>query len=546
MPIFFHIESHVWILYLFVANGLIVTWLLRSKFESFRVLTVSLESQLLSAFFISLGINGLSLLILDWLSIDFYFTKWSLIFLACILIPWLSITMVKSDFSAFHFEIGLARLALYIFVFIVLFYNGGLIEQVSDAWWHMSLANKISVESTYSPTLGHLHGLPTRYYPPLWHGNLALAKLLSGVPIEIFWNSLTAWVGMFKVMAFYLFTYSLSKNQKLAILAAILFVLLPGVGVSYLRVSAWPSHIAYTAWYAMFSVFILLLDNLPREDQKLRQSLLPFLGASATKLVILLVLSTLIYFTHKAEVLWFSVAWFSYLVAASLSRLLSPKHEYIIERDHYLLIFFYRCILIALILYCSWFAATQEYHKPGMSDQLLAYLLPVVLSSILILLDFKFKSKAVAYCLLLVFLVLILGSVNYIHLYSLFVPELALPKGAFFESSSVAIGYLGGELKAPSWRLQLRAGLLYSGIFSVFIATVALVIKPTRLSILTAGTGCLALLFCVSPYLYHWLQSVLNYHSPWRISLIIFHPIVWALVLVSFNQIRINAIRAGK
>jgi hypothetical protein len=157
---------------------------------------------------------------------------------------------------------------------------------------------------------------------------------------------------------------------------------------------------------------------------------------------------------------------------------------------------------------------------------------------VLFLLDIRFKSKTVLRCAWLVLLILVLGSVNYTHLYSLFVPELALQAGQYYESSAVGIGFFGGELKVPSWHLQLRRGLLYSGVLSIIVAVTLLIVKPNRLSILTAGTGCVAILFCTSPYLYHWLQGVLNYHSPWRISLMIFHPIVWAYVLVMLNEFR--------
>ncbi|MBL4671678.1 MAG: hypothetical protein JKX81_05420 [Arenicella sp.] len=539
MPIYFNAVSHLWIGCLFIANGLMLTWLLRSKFESFRSFTQPLEAQVLSGFFISLGLNGLILLLLNSLSLDFSLAKWPLGLIGFGQAALVYAFIVKLNaYHAFRFEINIARFVLYLFVFVVLFYNGGLIDKVSDSWWHMSLANKIALEGTYSPAVGHLIGLPTRYYPPLWHGNLALANQLSGISIAVFWNSLTAWVAVFKVMAFYLFAYGISKNKTTGVLAAMLFVVLPGVGVSYLRVSAWPSHIAYTAWYAMFYVFALFLDGLPPEKATLRQAVSQLISTSGSKLITLLFLSVIIFFTHKAEIVWFVVAWFSYLIAASLSRSLSTGSQYIIARDHFLLLYCYRAILILIAIFGVWFAVNHRYLKTGLSDQLLANLLPVVLSVILLLLDIRFKSKMVLVCIWLVLLALIFGSVNYTHLYSLFVPEFALQAGQFYESSAVAIGYFGDELKIPSWHLQLRSGLLYSGVLSVIVAVVLLIVKPNRLSILTAGTGCVAMLFCASPYLYHWLQGVLNYHSTWRISLMVFHPIVWAFALVTLNEFR--------
>ena len=539
MPIYFHLASHLWIAWLFVVNGLMLTWLLRYRFESFRTLTESLESQILSAFFISVSLNGVILLILDWTSLEFSLARWFLFIIGAALLFTIVLFFNRlRQVEAFTFEASFARLMLYTFVFIVLFYNGAMIEVISDAWWHMSLANKISLESTYSPSLGHLVGLPTRYYPPLWHGNLALANHLSGISIPVFWNSLTAWVAVLKVMAFYLFAFGLSKHRQIALVAAVLFVLLPGLGISYLRVSAWPSHIAYTTWFVMFYVATLVLDDLPDKNESIKQDVRSFLSVAGSKLLILIVLGVLVLFIHKAEILWFAIAWLGYLIAASLSRLLSTKNEYIVERDHYFLTSLYRGVLLFVFGCSLWFAKSQSYPVGPLSDQLLSYLLPSTFALVLFFLDIRTQYKLFSYGLFFVFLVLVLGAVNYTHLYSLFVPELALPKGQFIESSAVAIGYFGGELKVPGWHLQLRSGLLISGALSVPVALFALILKPTKLTIFLAGASCIASLLCLSPYLYHWLQDILFYSSPWRIALVIFHPIVWAFVLVELNQRR--------
>jgi len=538
MPIFFNLESHLWIGAVFVLNGLMLTWFLRAKFDSFRELTTPIESQILSAFFLSLSINGLILLLLDLLSFEFSHARWFLLLTVITLVYALYRSTFRVRFySPFNFELHIARLALYLFVFAVLFYNGGLIEQTTDSWWHMSLINKIYLESTYSPNPGHLTGLPTRYYPPLWHGNIALIKQLSEIQIPVIWNSLTAWVGMFKVMAFYLFAYGLSKNKLLAFLAAVLFFLLPGIGASFMRVSAWPSHVAYTAWFLMFYTFALMFDDLPDKTKSLPQGVWSLISKASSKLVVLGILAILVLFIHKAEILWFAIAWLSYLMAASVSRVFSRNGEYIIERDHYLLSVFYRATLIVVIGYSLWFAVNQNAFM-NISDESLAYLLPIILSILLLLLDVNYKAKAISFCLIFVFLALVLASIDYVHFYSLFVPELALPNGYAHESPAAAIGYLGGELDAPGWHLQLRSGLLYAGILSIIVAVVALVVKPSKISILLAGTSCLAILFCLSPYLYHWLKEILDYHSPWRVALIIFHPISWALALIAINDVR--------
>ena len=536
MPIFFNIESHLWIFALFIFNGLLATSLLRIYSGSFEVLTRSFESQVLSSFFISLTINSSILLVLSYMSLPFSKAYMPLVLICIALSLGLALSLRKgaSVKTLFDVDFGFLRLGLYALTFILLFYNGAYIEQISDAWWHISLANKIGLESTFSPSVGHLTGLPTRYYPPLWHGNLALSSLLSGIDISIFWNSLTAWVAVFKVMAIYLIAQSFTKQRSIGLIAAALFVLLPGVGTSYLRVSAWPSHIAYTAWFALFYLTSNLLDSLPKDDADLFTSIKSVIKESKAALLGFPVLAVLIFYTHQAEVLWFAVACFAYCAAGSLSRNISSLNEFIVDRDNILIRLVYRFLLLALLAYASYFAFTQDYPSWGFSDHVLSNSVPILVLFILAVLEFSNMHLLLNRIQVIAILVIVLAAVNYQQFVSLFFSDLSLPKGQIYTASTVGIGYFGGELRLPSWNLQLRSGLLYSGVLGVLASVFLVAIRPTRASFLVAGTSCLAFVFFVSPYFYHWLQSILNnYHSPWRISIIIFHPIIWAMVLSS-------------
>jgi hypothetical protein len=532
MPIYFNAESHLWIAYLLFFNGLLLTWCLRSVSTLFHQLTRPLEGQIISAFFLSLAFNGLLLLAFDRLALQFSSALIPLVVVSFTLVCLIFVFRVRlRDSLALSFEISWPRVALYAFVFVMLFYNGGLIEQIADSWWHMSLANKLALESSYSTSIGHLTGLETRYYPPLWHANLALMKTLSGISVSVFWNSFTAWGAVLKVMAFYLLSLRLCNNTKIAMLAALLFILLPGVGVSYLRVSAWPSHIAYTAWFVMFYLVFAMFDKLPTSDEGIKQGLVDFISKCIAPIIAIFVLGIIIFYTHQAEILWFVVAMFCYLATASVSRLGSSKSGYIADRDHIVLRASYLIGLSLLLIVSVWFAITHKYPVFGFSDRLISNVLPISILLVLFSIELKFVPKAVNLLLAIGLAAVLLISINYTHLYSLFDPAYALPKGLFFQSSSVAIGYFGGELKVPNWQLQLRSGLLYSGFLSVIFSSIAVYLKPTRATLFLSGSSLIALLFCASPYLYHWLQSILAYHSPWRITLIVFHPILWALLI---------------
>jgi len=73
MPIFFHVESHLWILVLLLLNGSFIHAALYSASQQYRELTRQFEAQVIMSFAFSLALNGVILLSLDVL--DFPFSK---------------------------------------------------------------------------------------------------------------------------------------------------------------------------------------------------------------------------------------------------------------------------------------------------------------------------------------------------------------------------------------------------------------------------------------------------------------------------------------
>lgn len=538
MPIFFNLESHLWIAYLLFFNGLLICLWLRSVSLTFADLTRFFESLVVFSFVASIALNCIVLLVLDLLNIKFIEAVWPIVSVT-VIIGFLHCRLFYTNKPflrrALTIEWGFLRLVLYSLVFIILFYNGGMIDQLSDAWWHMSLTNKIAIESAFTPEYGHLTGAPARYYPPLWHSNLALAHLLSGDSIPVLWNSFTAWGGVLKVMAFYCLSVGLTQNKKMSFVAAFLFVLLPGIGNSYLRVSAWPSHIAYIAWFLMFFVFFSVIQGLKssvlsRCEPLRLQDLACSIKEHGLSLFVLLGLTTVVYFTHQVEVLWFGVACFAYLAASSISRALSVSECFVVDRDHASLRFVYRLALTVLVALASYYVF-QNYERSSF-DQVLAAALPMFIVVILLLVEFESVSRTAKLVLLSCMTISILVSLNGVHFLSLFFPDMAVPRGAFHESPSSVAGYFGGALELPGWHLQLRSGLLYSGVLAVPLSLVLAVLRPSLMSLFLGGTALLAITFCLSPYLYHWLKDLMAYHSPWRITLMIFHPLIFAVCLV--------------
>lgn len=541
MPIFFHAASHLWIFYLFFLNGLLIHYLLRSKSAEYARLTNPIEAQIVAAFMISISLNGVLLIGVDVAEARFSQLGYVLPVFTLAMVTVLE-SVRRDTGRIFAFEFEWRRLALYSVVFIILFYNGGLIEHVSDAWWHMSYANKIALANSFELSAGQLNGVHARYYPALWHGNLALAKTLSDTSLPVLWNSFTAWGAVIKVMGFYLLSLSLAGNRTVAFVSALLFFLLPGIGNSYMRVSSWPSHISYAAWFCLFYLMFCGLDQASRKPPSSLSGWGRLILEQRVTILALALLAAVVMFAHRAELLWFGLAVLAYflasLVRGNFARADMPTADY--HNAVFKLIGNF--LLTACLAVALWFCYDRWDKIIAKPDFAMAYLLPAVTLAGLLFLSLKdsFSRATKRSYLLTGWIILcciaLLASIDTRQLISLFDPEQAYTLESARERALHAIGYFGEKLNVPGWHHQLRFGLLYSGILSVPLAIYLSIIRPSRLSLFTAGCGSLALLFCLSPYLYQWLGNILDYHSPWRIGIMIFHPIVMAAVLAELWQ----------
>ena len=161
----------------------------------------------------------------------------------------------------------------------------------------------------------------------LWHINLAVLKLVSSHSLPELFNAATPWLAIAKLMAFFLIALGLTNNRAVATIAVALYIFLPGLGASYLRVSAWPSHVSYTAWFFAFFVVFRMMDNLGlnqalayTNQNAPRNPMLNMLRMQWFYLVVFLLCVIVIYFTHKVELVWLFVAMASYLISLLLLR----------------------------------------------------------------------------------------------------------------------------------------------------------------------------------------------------------------------------------
>jgi hypothetical protein len=529
MPIFFHVESHLWIAYLFFFNGLLLNWLLRNISRNYYELTRPLEAQVLSAFLISISINGLVLLGLDISGVEFSAAKTILLSLTVGLLVCAFLTIRRVQ--VYSVECNLYRIGLYLLVFVILFYNGGLIEGVADSWWHMSYANKIAYHSSYNLEVGHLDGISKRFYPPLWHGNLALITTLSDIHLPVIWNSFTAWGAALKVMAYYLFAFALTGDKRVGLLSAVLFVVLPGVHNSYLRVSAWPSHISYIEFFAVLYVVFRLIDVVPERRSSLTESIRRLFLENIAYFCVLLWLMVLIAFTHLIELVWLFIGLMSYCVAFWFVRIWKrPSSKTNIPNTWVIDFAGVAGLSLVIISSIKLIYSTALAGNSGV-DVMIALCIPILFCfAFLLVVRFASKQKFVllSKSVTLAMVVLLVLAIDYTQLISLINSEFDMRIQPANEQFFMTMGWFGGQLELPSWNFQLRQGLLYSGILSVPIAMYLVFSHRNRATVFLAACSFTGLFFCISPYFYHWLTLLLDYGSTWRVTLLIFHPIIFA------------------
>lgn len=543
--------THLWVAYGLLVNGALVQCFLAKFSNEYDNLTRSVEAKIIASFLLSVAINGGALWLCFLLEVEQSLLKWILPCLSFAMLlyglRYCSLPKPRSILHGVGNGVGNIRWIIYLFVFTILVLNGGLIEQVSDAWYHLSNANKIMLEG--STDVGNsLTGAQARHYPSLWHSNLIVFHHLSGSSFPLLWHCLTAWVGSFKIMAFFLMAYILSGSTTIGTLGCLLFVMLPGLGDTYLRVSAWPSHVAYCGWFALYYVFFSLLRRVQREDALRSEGSNSVVSSSLHILVIfrqrkgygvtILSLFAIIFFLHMAELVWFVASiYFLSIVVAVLSALIPAVKN----QMGYSLPLLRPVALLGTVFICArtfWLYIPQITTSGIGSDSALILLIALLLLLAAVVAELhhmqmgKWIGNHILLSVVILLFLVITGTLDFQHLVSLFDSAKGYPRPQIIEAPVAVSGLFGATLHLPNWQMQLRAGLLYSGVVSVVISLLLPILVCNITTLFLAATTAVVSIFILSPYLYQWLMDFLQYGASWRIALLLFHQLILAYFII--------------
>ena len=533
------VYTHLTILYvLFLPGALLVLVSMRFIREA-QSLINGYDLLIIFSLLFSIAVNG---------AIGFIFTKFNIsyehyIFVIGLIDLLLIVVLFYKNTKVRQIRIisNTESKALYLFTsvfFIIMIYNGGLLDILADSWWHMSYANRIFESSSYILDRIHLTGEPKSgiAYAPLWHLQLAFIKHVSGEELPYIWHSLAPWIVMVTLFSYYRLASVLVKNRWSPLVSVILFTLLLGGINSYFRVSPWPGNVSYVFWYLLIFLTFRYIDKQP--DQKNTVSAVDRLhslvsGVVSNKYLILMVLLSLIVIAgvHTAQLIWYLIAFLGYYMFIRHADNNPFISQYEIHKDYSVLTPVIGMLIIVL-LFVELYLTGNLSIKAIFKDPKNYISIPIMFVSIWLisrLLNQTTQNINIWYSLLAIFTVSSLYFViDWGHLHALFDPSMeahgTLPHIARkFE-------YIQGiSLSLPSWSHQIRWGLLYSGVLAIPVSIYLAVMRRDRGSYFLASGAIIGFLGVSSPYYYAALIQLISYNSMYRIHLMIFTPIIFSL-----------------
>ena len=92
-------------------------------------------------------------------------------------------------------------------------------------------------------------------------------------------------------------------------------------------------------------------------------------------------------------------------------------------------------------------------------------------------------------------------------------------------------GKWGNWLFLPFWEHQLRGGMLFSGVLGMLVGFMLVFVKKNRATLFIFSTTSLVFLVLLSPYFFTLTAFVIPLASVYRVSLLLFTPLVLAVGL---------------
>ena len=509
---------------------------------SFAAQMISISRLVLISFFGSVSIYFLTGLIFSELGIEFIQVRWlwvvSMLFGSYSILKNRSVWAI-TGLKPYRSKWSFITFFLIATMFLMLSFQGGLLDILADGWWHMAYAQQMLVENSIWIERHPLVDKPVHprsiLYPPVWHISLSLIASGLNYSLPQIWHSVAAPVYALTVIAYMLFCRSLGLSRPVIFFSFVFFAVIIGGLNSYARISPWPANIAYIALYFSLAETFRLSDTLCQKGNRgyiftLRDLVsLPILfhWTGIGFLGILLV------GLHGVEAILYFLSMLAYLVGLwitqpSISRL---------QTDKYLAL-----ILISALSAVGFFLTLTLFRDyighlltaPRAKEPYLNFIFPVLFVLTLFFISKVYRSKffsvrGVRLVLFSGFAFMLILIFDFGHVEQLFFPESAgrhVPRA--FEDG------FGNRVWLPWWDHQLRGAMIYSGVIGIFCVIVNYLSTKNRASLFLLANTVLVVITLTSPYFFSLISFLIPLGSTYRVHLLLFTPIPIAMLLVRF------------
>ena len=437
--------------------------------------------------------------------------------------------------------------ALIVMVFIGMVLQGGLLDFLADGWWHLAYVSQIISDNSLfiakHPTVGG--DTASVIYPPLWHLQLALVSEASSISPAILWHFVAPINVVLLLLAFYQLTIELTHSNKIALLAVVLHIFLIGGLISYYRVSSWPGNASYIALYFGLAL-VFRLSTIPHNANHRAESKKSSLKEKSYFYFLLVTSISLMAGLHGVEAALFLLALFSLWICTGLFYSPGQMPLQIVADLKHIRLFIGLMSLAGFILALTIFKSRYLFlvNSPSAYEPYLSLILPVGILIYLVcypwIMRFFVKSeqKQTLRNIYFIFLgLMLIAVVDWQHAVELFFP-MSDPVGRHVPRDFQ--GMWGNWLFLPFWEHQLRGGMLFSGVLGMLVGFLLVFVTKNRATLFIFSTTSLVFLVLFSPYFFTLTAFVIPLASVYRVSLLLFTPLVLAVglsMLVNKNSI---------
>ena len=423
-------------------------------------------------------------------------------------------------------------------VFIIMVFQGGLLDFLADAWWHLAYIDQIVQDDSLFISQHPISGgpAPSILYPPLWHLQVALISEALELSPPVVWHFIAALSVALLLLAFSSLVSELTGSRNIALIAVILHIFLVGGLVSYFRVASWPGNVSYIALYYFLALTFRMASSVAQMERIKTKSARMLAAASWETLGLLVVTSLVIVGLHGVGAALLILAVFAYLLS-TLFFYSGKESLALIHAERRVC-----TIILAVATFAGFLLAITVFRdryifllgSPPAYAPFMSLIIPcgfLVYLGCYPLIRCAWGQKhepwvKAVYFSLLVLMVYFL--VDFKHLVELFAPD-PEPIGRHvprdFQDS------LGNWVFLPFWEHQLRGGMLFSGIVSLGVGLVLVFFEKNRATIFIFAMSSLVFLVLLSPYFFTLGAFLIPLPSVYRVSLLLFSPLVLAVAL---------------